>query len=159
MDDILPLCADLPVSQFAAGEDLMSAGATSGTIFVLEEGVLGIEVGGVLVTRVSEPGSFLGEISALLGTPHSARVFAITDCRARSMPATQATGSPELLLGMARLLAARLSAMTGYLADLRQQYSDSETHLGLMADVLSELTAVRPRAVKLGSDRPDQPDY
>ncbi|MGQ0846109.1 MAG: Crp/Fnr family transcriptional regulator [Sporichthyaceae bacterium] len=159
MDDILPLCADLPVSQFAAGEDLMAEGTTSGTIFVLEAGTVGIEVGGVLVTRVSQPGSFLGEISALLGTAHSARVFAITDCRARSMPASQATGSPDLLLGMARLLAARLSAMTGYLADLRHQYSDSETHLGLMADVLSELTAVRPSLATLGSDRPDQPDY
>ncbi len=159
MDDILALCAHLPVSQFAPGESLMAEGTTSGVIHVLEQGTVGIEVGGVLVTRVSEPGSFLGEISVLLQTTHSARVYALTECRTRSMPAAEATDSPALLMGMARLLAARLHAMTGYLADLRQQYSDSDTHLGLMADVLSELNSARPSSVPLGSARGDQPDY
>lgn len=159
MDDILTLCADLPVCQFSPGEVLMSEGTTSGMIHVLEAGVVEIEVGGVLVKRVSEPGSFLGEISALLHIPHSARVVAITDCRTRSMPASEATSNPAVLMGMARLLAARLHAMTGYLADLRHQYSDSDTHLGLMAEVLSELSSVRPSAVPLGSARSDVPDY
>lgn len=159
MDDILALCADLPIGQFAPGETLMTEGSRSGTIFVLEEGVVGIEVGGVLVKRVSDPGAFLGEISALLGTVHSARVYAIEECRTRVMPAQDAVNNPALLLGMARLLAARLQSLTGYLADLRHQYSDSETHLGLMAEVLSELSAARPSGASLGSNRPDVPDY
>ena len=156
---MLALCADLPISQFAPGDSLMTEGSTSGVIHVLEAGTVGIEVGGILVKRVSEPGSFLGEISALLGTTHSARVYAITECRTRTMPAAAATGNPDLLLGMARLLAARLNAMTGYLSDLRHQYSDSETQLGLMSEVLSELSSVRPGGLPLGSSRPDQPDY
>ena len=159
MDDVLALCADLPISQFAPGDSLMTEGSTSGVIHVLEAGTVGIEIGGILVKRVSEPGSFLGEISALLGTAHSARVYAITECRTRTMLAAAATGNPDLLLGMARLLAARLQAMTGYLSDLRHQYADSETHLGVMTEVLSELSAVRPGGLPLGSDRPDQPDY
>lgn len=159
VDDILALCADLPVGRFAPGETLMTEGSRSGTIFVLESGAVGIEVGGILVKRVSEPGAFLGEISALLGTVHSARVYALEECRTRVMPATEAMNNPALLLGMARLLAARLHSMTGYLADLRQQYSDSETHLGLMTEVLSELSSVRPSVASLGSNRPDVPDY
>jgi CRP-like cAMP-binding protein len=156
---MLALCVDLPERQFEPGQEVLAEGARSGEIHVLVDGVVGIEVGGVQVTRVSEPGAFLGEISALLGTTHSARVVALTVCRTKVMPAAQATANPDLLLGMARLLAARLQAMTGYLADLRHQYADSETHLGLMADVLSELTAARPSGVAPGSDRPDVPDY
>lgn len=159
MDDILALCADLPVSQFAPGDDLIAEGSKSGVIHVLESGTVGVEVSGVLVKRIGEPGAFLGEISALLDIPHTARVVALTDCRTRTVPAAAATANPALLLGMARLLAARLHTMTGYLADLRHQYADSETHLGLMADVLSELTAVRPGGGALGSNRPDVPDY
>jgi CRP/FNR family cyclic AMP-dependent transcriptional regulator len=159
VDDILALCADLPERVFSSGAVLLAEGSRTGEIHVLVEGTVGIEVGGVLVKRVSEPGAFLGEMSALLGTTHSARVVALTESRTKVMPAAQATANPELLLGMARLLAARLHAMTGYLADLRTQYADSDTHLALMADVLSELTSARPVSVTPGSARPDQPDY
>jgi CRP-like cAMP-binding protein len=159
VDDILGLCADLPEREFAVGQELLAEGSRSGEIHVLIEGTVGIEVGGTLVKRIADPGAFLGEISALLGTTHSARVVALTAARTKVMPAAAATANPDLLLGMARLLAARLQAMTGYLADLRNQYADSDTHLGLMADVLSELTSVRPSAITPGSARPDQPDY
>ncbi len=159
MDDILALSAGLPERVFAAGEELMTEGSRCGQIFVLVSGVVGIEIGGVLVLRVSDPGAFLGEISALLGTPHSARVVALEDTRTRELPSGEVTSSPEMLLGVARLLAARLQAMTGFVVDLRRQYGDDATHLGLMAEVLSELTSARPVAIAPGSAREDVPDY
>jgi CRP/FNR family cyclic AMP-dependent transcriptional regulator len=159
MDDILALCAGLPEREFAAGVDLLSQGSRSGRIFVLTQGAVGIEVGGVLIKQVSEAGAFLGEISALLGTTHSARVFALEPTRAHEFAAEEITSNPALLLGMARLLAARLNAMTGYLVDLRRQYADDPGHLGLMAEVLSELTAARPVVIAPGSAREDVPDY
>lgn len=155
MDDGLRLSEGLPEREFAAGEDLMAEGARSGELHVLMAGEVGIEVHGVLVKRVSDPGAFLGEISALLGTTHSARVYAIGPTRTRVMAGAALLDNPDLLLSVARLLAARLSAMTGYLADLRTQYADADGHLSLMADVLSELTAVRPTGVVPGSSRPD----
>lgn len=159
MDDILALSEGLPERVFAAGEALVTEGSQSGQIFVLVSGVVGVEIGEVLVLRVSEPGAFLGEISALLGIPHSARVVALEETRTRELPSGDVTASPEMLLGMARLLAARLHAMTGYVVDLRRQYGDDATQLGLMAEVLSELTAVRPVAIAPGSARDDVPDY
>jgi CRP-like cAMP-binding protein len=153
VDDVLALCQELPERSFAPGEDVLGEGETSGEIHVLVSGVVGIEVHGVLVKRVSDRGAFLGEISALLGTPHSARVVAVEPCVTRVMAASSITGSPELLLAMARLLAARLQAMTGYLVDLREQYADSDGHLSVMADVLSELTAARPLSITPGSTR------
>ncbi len=153
MDDILALCVDVPVREFAPGEELMVEGAHSGRIFVLIDGVVGIESGGVLIKRVAEAGAFLGEISALLGINHSARVVALEPTRVHQMAANTITSSPALLLGVAQLLAARLHAITGYLVDVQTQYVDSEGHLSLMAEVLSELTAARPVTISPGSTR------
>jgi CRP-like cAMP-binding protein len=159
VDDVLALCSHLAERDLAEGAELMAEGTRSVLIHVLVSGTVGIYVGRVLVKRVSDPGSFLGEISALLEVPHTARVVALTPCQIRTMAADAVVENPEVLLAVARLLAARLSAMTGYLVDLRNQYADSGTQLGLMSDVLSELTSVRPSRVTLGSERADQPDY
>jgi CRP-like cAMP-binding protein len=158
VDDVLALSHGLPDREFAAGEDLLAEGERSGDLHVLVSGSVGIEVHGVLVKRVAEQGAFLGEISALLGTTHSARVYALEPTRTRMMAGDAMLHNPDLLLAVARLLAARLQAMTGYLADLRTQYADSEGHLSLMADVLSELTATRPVTITPGSTR-DGYDY
>lgn len=155
MDEILAQCQGLPEREFAAGEDLLVEGEHSGEIHVLIAGVVAIEVHGVLVKRVSEPGAFLGEIAALLGTTHSARVVALEPCRTWVMSESVIAESPGLVLAMARLLAARLQGMTGYLVDLKEQYADSEGHLSVMADVLSELTAARPVRITPGSARDD----
>ncbi|MGQ0631916.1 MAG: Crp/Fnr family transcriptional regulator [Sporichthyaceae bacterium] len=155
MDEVLAHCQGLPNHEFAAGEDLLAEGARTGQIHVLVSGIVGIESGGVLIKRVSEPGSFLGEISALLGTTHSARVVAIEPTVTKMMSGDAITANPEILLGMAKLLAARLHAMTGYLVDLREQYADSGGHLSVMAEVLSELSAARPVTITPGSARDD----
>lgn len=159
MDDLLDLCRDLPTRDLAAGEELLAEGSRTGLIFVLADGVLAIESGGLLLKRVADRGACLGELSALLGTTHSARVVALEPSRVHVMPAADLSANPAVLLGVARLLAARLHGMTGYLFDLRRQYGDEATHLGLMAEVLSELTSVRPSGVGPGSERPDVPDY
>jgi CRP/FNR family transcriptional regulator, cyclic AMP receptor protein len=158
VEEILSLCRNLPTRDFPAGAELISEGSRSESIYVLLEGTVGVVISGVLVTRISDPGSFLGEIAALLGTAHSARVVALTDCRARVLAADSIVDNPAILLGMARLLAARLHGMTGYLVDLRNQYGDEDTRLGMMAEVLSELTLVRPSGVTPGSARTDVPD-
>lgn len=159
MDDILAQCQDFPEREFAAGEAVLAEGQSTGEIHVLVSGVVGIEVHGVLVKRVAEPGAFLGEISVLLDTTHTARVVAVEPCRTRVMSGSVITENPVLLLAMARLLAARLQAMTGYLADLKEQYADSEGHLAVMADVLSELTSARPVRITPGSARDNYDDY
>ena len=56
-------------------------------------------------------------------------------------------------------LARRLVAMTSYLADLKRQYADSNSHLALMDKVLVELMGQTATEMKMGSERSDQPDY
>ena len=66
---------------------------------------------------------------------------------------------PELTYAIAKLLAQRLSAVTAYLVDIKRQYADSNTHLGLMDQVLGNLIGTHPSATKPGSERSDVPDY
>lgn len=66
---------------------------------------------------------------------------------------------PEIALAIGRLLARRLEALTGYLADIKRQYAGTGGHLELMDKVLGELISMRPRSIDLGSERSDVPDY
>lgn len=160
MEDVLRLCEGLPERVFAAGEELMAEGTRSGEVLVLVEGEVDIHRAGVLLMRASEPGIFLGEMSALLGTPRTARVVAATPTRVRVADPDAVFGTEAgLLLEMARLLARRLNAVTAYLVDIQRQYADETGHLGLMHEVLQDLLDLRPTGFVPGSAREDVPDY
>jgi len=161
MDDVLALCAGFPERTFAPGEVLLREGASSGTLFVLTDGAVQVRKGAVVITTVDAPGSFVGEISAMLGTPHTADVIADRPTRALVIEDAAATiaATPALAIAIGRLLARRLQAVTSYLADIRRQYADADGHLAMMDKVLGELISTRPRSLDLGSERPDVPDY
>ena len=161
MEDVLSLCRGLPERSFAQGEDLLREGGQSGQLLVLIEGEVSIRRQGVTMAHLREPGIFLGEISALLGSPHSATVVADapTRCHVLDDAASALAQHPELLVGVARLLARRLTALTAYLVDIKRQYGEAEGHLALMDQVLSELVSVQPLVIEPGSAREDQPDY
>jgi len=57
------------------------------------------------------------------------------------------------------LLAARLGAMTTYLADLKQQYGDHEGGLGMVDAVLGSLMRGPGARSELGSERDPDPEY
>lgn len=160
-DDVLSLLDGLLTQRFDAGEVLLAEGANSGTIFVLAEGAVEIRKGDLTVATVRERGSFLGEISALLGSGHTASVVAAepTSVYVIRDAAHAIEQRPALALAIARLLARRLHAVTTYLADIKRQYGGEEGHLGVMDQVLSELLTLRVSPVAPGSAREDVPDY
>ena len=160
MDDVLALCEGLPRREVAEGERLVAAGDPGVQMFVLVTGSVAIERGGVALTRVDEPGAFLGEMSVVSARPASADVIAlepstvvVIDQAARAL-----TDSPELLLAVARMLARRLDAVTGYLSDLKRQYADADGHLGMMDQVLGALMSIRTTPMEPGSERSDLPE-
>src|SRR5262245_1518480 len=124
MNDVLALCRGLPERQFAPGEDLLGEGMHSGRLPVLIGGEVGVRRQRVSVVHLREPGIFLGEMAALLGIPHSATVTAVapTRCYVVDDAASALADHPGLLLGVARLLARRLNALTAYLVDIKRQY-------------------------------------
>jgi len=119
-DPLLALCADLPQLEVPAGTRVLRDGDRSDRILVLVEGEVAVRKGGVRVAAVATPGSCFGEMSVLLGGNHTADVDAQTDARFFVLDhATQALQDhPDLLFGVARLMADRLRLVTAFLADL-----------------------------------------
>lgn len=155
LDDVLALTDDLPERTLAAGETVYLEGDRASTVMVLVRGELEIDRGGVIVNRHSVPGSFVGEIGALLDEPRSATVTATVPSVIREIgdPDEFFAAHPQLGLEVARQLAGRLSRLTAYVADVQRQFDGRDDHLGVFGELLSRI-AVRPVVdIEPGSDR------
>lgn len=161
MSDVLAICGGLPELRVALGEVLIQEAVRTNRLFVLKSGSFEVVRNGVRVIEIVEPGAFLGEISAVLGSAPTADVVATRDSSVHVLEDASASvrAQPDLAYAIAQLLARRLSAVTAYLVDIKRQYADSNTHLALMDQVLGNLVAMNPVATKLGSERLDNPDY
>ena len=49
--------------------------------------------------------------------------------------------------------------VNGYLADIKAQYGGTAGHLGLIHEVLADLTTSKPSTMELGSEREPDPLY
>jgi CRP/FNR family transcriptional regulator, cyclic AMP receptor protein len=128
---------------------------------VLKHGAFDVVRNGVRIVQIRDPGAFLGEISTVLGSAPTASVVAAQDSVVHIMdeaPAGVRTRA-DVTYAIAQLLARRLSAVTAYLVDIKRQYADSNTHLGLMDQVLGSLMTMQPTTLDPGSERSDVPDY
>jgi CRP/FNR family cyclic AMP-dependent transcriptional regulator len=140
MPSLLDHCKDLPTLDLAAGDHLMDEGAQTGKLYVLLEGAAQVLKGDAEITRIAEPGAFFGEMSILLGTPHTATVRALAPSRFYVVDDVAAfLSSPDVTLSLSRLLAKRLQMVTTYLADLKHQFAEHDDHLGMVDEVLDSL--------------------
>ena len=133
-------CQGMPQRTYDRGEDILQEGKP-GSLFILAEGAVEILKGDFRVNVVDEPGSIFGEVSALLGIPPMATVRALE--RSRLFVAEDGlaflSSRTDLALAVARLLARRLNSVTTYLADLKKQFEDQQSHLGIVDEVLESL--------------------
>lgn len=161
MQDTLAMCSKLPERRVARGETLIEENVRTERLYVLKQGAFDIQRGGVRFVQVRQPGAFLGEISAVMGSTPTATVVAAEDSVVHVVEAAgQAVRTdPELTLAIAQALAQRLTAMSAYLVNLKQQYADTNTHLAVMDQVLSNLMIATPDPIAPGSEREDVPDY
>lgn len=158
----LTLSAAWPELRVAAGDTLIAEGVRTDHLYVLRSGAFDVVRGGVRVVTISEPGSFLGEISAVLGAAPTASVIAGQDSTVHVMAgaSTAVRQDPALTFAISQLLARRLLAVTAYLVDIKQQYAGSHTHLALMDQVLASLMAMQAgERARAGSERDDVPPY
>lgn len=154
----------LPLLEVAPGTELIEEGVPTGRLYCVESGAFDVIRGGVRIVTIREPGAFLGEISALLGTAPSASVVATEPGRVWVIDDADHAirDDPALLHAIAVLVARRLQAVTAYLVDIKRQYADTDSHLALMDQVLARLMTMPMGASgdsRMGSDRPDVPDY
>ena len=160
MRNILRYCEGrLPERTVPAGEVVMAEGTRAGVLLVLAEGAVEVLKGDYQINTFSDPGAVFGEISVLLDSPHTATVKTIAPSRfyVVEQPLEFLRSAPDLALGVAELLAQRLHAMTTYLVDLKHQFEDHESHLGMVDEVLDALTHAQHEDHAPGSDRDPDP--
>src|SRR5262252_742118 len=69
--------AALPVVTYQAGETVIAEGSRTGRLLILTKGVVAIVKEDTEIARVAEPGAVFGELSVLLGKPHTSEVRAL----------------------------------------------------------------------------------
>lgn len=160
MPSIADLCQDLPTETFEPGDVLLPQGETTGRLYVLMDGEVEVVTGDFQINRVSEPGAIFGDMSVLLGIPHMATVRALTRCTARVTVDGDGflQSHKEIAYHLARMLAQRLNGVTSYLVDLKRQFEDEKSHLGMVDEILETLSHQQLSRFSPGSDR-DGPGY
>jgi len=159
LETVLEHSRSLPRRRFAAGEIVLREGEAAGLLFVLEAGAVEIVKRNVQVATIAEAGSLFGEMSALLGVPHTTTVRALRDSsfHVAEDPMGFLHGNPAIALEVAKLLSRRLQLVTDYLVDVKEQYSDRSDHLGMVDEVLDSLVNHQDPPSEPGSDRYPDP--
>ncbi|HET7736016.1 MAG TPA: cyclic nucleotide-binding domain-containing protein [Nocardioidaceae bacterium] len=161
MSDVLGSAAGLPEVVFADGQALFTEGERHPEIVILVEGSVRITKDGVQIGTVDQPGAVMGEVGFLLDSPATATATAVGECRCLRAddPESFLRERPEFTLAIARVLARRLDLVTGYLADLQNQYADRSDSLGVVAQVLSALSTHSGEDMEPGSEREPEAPY
>jgi len=138
---ILDACAGARRHDYPFGTILLSEGDTSGRLYVLAEGTVEVLRGDTQVALIKGAGSIFGEMSVLLGRPHTATVRAASPVNAYVFEDAESflRSHPEIAFFLGRLLAERLNAATTYLVDLKRQFEGHGNHLGMVGEVLETL--------------------
>lgn len=141
MASILDYCGGTPRTDYPAGTTLLDEGGRSGRLYVLATGTIEVMRGDTRVALISDPGSVFGEMSVLLGLPHTATVRASSPVGVHVFDDAEAflKSRPEIAFFLGRLLAQRLNAATTYLVDLKRQFEGHGNHLGMVGEVLESL--------------------
>jgi CRP/FNR family cyclic AMP-dependent transcriptional regulator len=155
MRAILHHCGNTPLEHVPGGTVLLEEGQNTGRLYVLAQGRIEVLRGDTPITVLDEPGSLLGEMSVLLGIPHTATARTLGDAKVHVIQDGAAffSSHPDLSWLVARLLANRLNAATTYLVDLKRQFANHGDHLEMVGEVLETLMHQQDRDFRPGSDR------
>lgn len=135
MDSLITLLHGQPLKPVAKGDALITQGERQGRLYVLAKGSVEVLVRGTSICTIAKPGAVLGELSALLGTPHNATVKTLEDSEfyviedAEKFLAT----NPAAGLFIAKVLAKRLSQLDHYFADLKKEFYHVANNAQLLA--------------------------
>jgi CRP-like cAMP-binding protein len=134
--------ADLPVTQYSAGEDVLTAGSRTERLLVLKSGTVEVVKDGVQIAKVSTPGAVFGELSVLLDQPHSADVRALEESEFHIADApTVLANDATVTLYVASILAKRLDSANQALVEVRRQLQagDPRSSIGRTVEKVEQL--------------------
>jgi CRP/FNR family transcriptional regulator, cyclic AMP receptor protein len=134
--------ADLPVTRYSAGEDVLIAGSSTGKLLVLRSGTVEVAKDGVQIAKVSTPGAVFGELSVLLDQPHTADVRAVEQSEFHIADAsTLLANDSTVTLYVAAILARRLDSANQALIEVRRQLKagDPRSAIGRAVEEVEQL--------------------
>ena len=104
------------------GAILFAEGKHDRTLCVLVDGEVEILKDDFQVNTVSEPGAVFGEMSILLGSPHTATVRARTQCRVHVIADGDAflRENKDMAYDLLKIVAGRLQGVTNHLTNLNR---------------------------------------
>ena len=118
--------ADLPLATYQAGQTVFAAGSKTGLLLILKSGAVAIIKEAVEIAKVVEPGSVFGEMSALLGEPHTVEVRAVENSQFHVADAAMVMQDHVSLLYIATVMARRLEVTNEALYELKSQLKEGQ---------------------------------
>jgi CRP-like cAMP-binding protein len=128
---------DFPLITLGEGENLLTQGEKTDSLYFLLKGDVSIIRDNVEIASSSEKGSVYGEMSLMLGNAHSATVKCLKDSQFYQIenPLNFLTSHSEVILHIAQILSQRLYNVNSYLIDIKHQF-DNEVHMKIVDDTL-----------------------
>lgn len=158
--DLLAIATAYPEVRLASGEVLIHEGQPAAALYVLVGGALDVVRNGSAISRLTEPGTVVGEMGLLLESTATADVIAAAPSTVYRIDDAERLfdEQPGFARHLAVVLAKRLTRVTSYLSDLHRQFDDRSGTLGLIPTVLEDLLGTQRPDVDSGSERePDSP--
>lgn len=123
MERILDAARSLPLYKLGPGAVVVTEGSSTGKLYILKSGDLEVVRDGSSVAGIAEPGSVIGDMSALLAVPHTATVSTRNGAElyVADDPGAFLDAHPQAARHVARLLAERLHKTTALLIDMRRR--------------------------------------
>jgi CRP-like cAMP-binding protein len=147
MTSLVTLTYSAPTRELRRGDVLVTQGEAGLDIYVLESGRLAVERDGVGIATIEQPDALIGEMSVLLGKPHSATVRAERDSRVRVIKDAirLLESQPGLALKVAQLLTQRLDATSALLVRLSREHGGKPAEQGLLGRIFHALNGSSSR--------------
>ena len=148
---VLEKLSGFPLRAFERGDIILSEGSVTHRLLFLNRGAVDVVRNEVQLTRVTEPGAVFGDMSVLLGQPHSADVLAAEPCSFYIVDQAEdfLRKEPLVALYVATVLARRLDEVDGHLTQVWRRSAEPEQRRRFFTDTLGKMAA----ALQIGVPR------
>jgi signal-transduction protein with cAMP-binding, CBS, and nucleotidyltransferase domain len=161
-EEVLEKVSHFPLRAFERGDIVLSEGSATHRLLFLNRGVVDVVKDEVQLTRISEPGAVFGDMSVLLGQPHSADVLAVAPSSFYIVDHAEGflRQEPLVALYVATVLAGRLDEVNRHLIEVWGRPSGAEQRSGLVETLRKIGSALQVRVPRFrradegGAERP-----
>jgi CRP/FNR family cyclic AMP-dependent transcriptional regulator len=140
---VLEKVSGFPLRAFERGDIVLSEGSATHRLLFLNRGVVDVVKDEVQLTRVTEPGAVFGDMSVLLGQPHTADVLAAESSSFYIVDHAEdfLRKEPLVALYVATVLATRLDEVNRQLIEAWGRSAEPEHRRRFLAETLRKLAA------------------